>query len=170
MELFVGELVPYDLHWVVCIQTQYFIFTCSAYLEVVFELEWRATCWFIEGHTHFSTAWHAKMRLAPNEPNLSNVFCSNLQTTPNMHPKPIKHEKCCVQNNQPTNSRTKDNSIAHHIIPIRKRWHNWWKNVLKFLKWQLQGRWILKCYFFPTSPRRITRELYKIHSKPKMKP
>ena len=30
MELFVGELAAYDLHWVGCIQNQYFIFACSA--------------------------------------------------------------------------------------------------------------------------------------------
>ena len=36
--------------------------------------------WFIEGQTHPSTSWHAKISLTLNEP-IKNVPCSNLHTT-----------------------------------------------------------------------------------------
>jgi hypothetical protein len=42
---------------------------------------------FLEGQTHFSTSWHAKMSLTLYEPISWNVLCSNLHTTSTHAPK-----------------------------------------------------------------------------------
>ena len=60
-----------------------FLSTRGECSEVVFEFD---LLWSIEGQTHFSTSWHAKMSLNPNEPSM-NVRCSNLHTTSKHEPQ-----------------------------------------------------------------------------------
>ena len=56
--------------------------------------------WFIEGQTHFSTSWHAKMRLTIND----LLWKRSLFKPPHYHhsctKKLTKHGRCCVQKKQ----------------------------------------------------------------------
>ena len=55
---------------------------------------------FMEGQTHFSTSWHAKMSLTLHEP-IYNVLCSNLHTTSTHAPKTYQTWKV-LYSKQPT--------------------------------------------------------------------
>ena len=55
-------------YWLFCKQYQLFLSTCGACSEVVFEFEMKSNLFqIIEGQTHFSTSWHAKMSLTMNQ-------------------------------------------------------------------------------------------------------
>jgi hypothetical protein len=58
-----SDLVPYDFLLVVLYTNLIISSIRSGCSEIVFDFEQ-----FIEGQTHFSTSWHAKMSLTVNEP------------------------------------------------------------------------------------------------------
>jgi hypothetical protein len=59
---------------------------------------------FIEGQTHISTSWDAKMSLTLIDRNKA-FFNQTSTLPPNMHQELTKYGRCCMQNNQlPTKS------------------------------------------------------------------
>jgi len=98
-----------------CISTGCFAFKINNFFPLVVHA-WRyflnyhknSLIWFNEGHTHFSTAWHAKMSSTLSEPK---VETSTLH--PILHEKLAASGRACMQSNQlQTNSHVQleDNS------------------------------------------------------------
>ena len=50
---------PTVLSWLFCMECHSFIFTCGAWLEVVFEFEWEQPILLHWGQPYFNTSWHA---------------------------------------------------------------------------------------------------------------
>ena len=71
--------------WLFCIQKSPFLVRFWCMVRVGEDLWTKNILYqFIQGHTYFSTSWHAKMSML----------------SPSMHWRLTKHGKCCVQNNQ----------------------------------------------------------------------
>ena len=105
MEFFVGSWSSMIYHWLFWIQYQWFLTTCDAFSEVVYEFEGRVT---------YFGSMRAKLILWPlgmpqwvwpsmNRQTMLFVHTSTLP--PRMHSKLTEHGKCLQNNQLPNKSR-----------------------------------------------------------------
>ena len=81
MGVFVGNRYPMISHLLFCKKKSKILFPLVVYAwRQCLNLNDQQPIWFIEGKTHFSTSWHARLSLTSNEP-LQNVLQSILHTT-----------------------------------------------------------------------------------------
>ena len=111
------KLVPYEFLLVGLHTISLILSTCGAFLEVVFEFEWRST---------YFGSLRAKVILAPLGmpkwvwPSMNQhrvIFVQTSTLPPSMHHKLPDHGRCCMQNNQlPTKCpfESKDISNIRH--------------------------------------------------------